>query len=128
MNSFTLRAVGALGRNPERISKGDTHYTRFQLVGDDYAGRDGDGQVREVVTSLWLVAFGALGEALCQNARTGDQLIVEAALRPDNWTEKTANQHPDPGFVLTGFRFGAPGWARQGELEDRAAYPSNSKE
>jgi single-stranded DNA-binding protein len=122
MNSFTLRAVGALACNPERLAKGDTHYTRFRLVGNDYAGRDTGGEAREVITSLGFVAFGALGEALSQNARKGDQLIVEAILRPDDWTEKTAN-HPDHGFVVTGFRFGAAGRARQCELEGRAAQP-----
>lgn len=128
MNSFTLRAVANLACNPERIAKGDTHYIRFQLVGNDFAGRNGGGRAREVITSLWFVAFGALGEALSQNARKGDQLIVDAVLQPDDWTANTADQHPNHGFVLTDFRFGAPGYARRGELEHRAVQHSNSEE
>jgi len=58
MNSFKLTAVGNLARNPELVAKSDTLYTRFCLVGNDYAGRDEEGAAREVVTSLWFVAFG----------------------------------------------------------------------
>ena len=59
MNSFTLSAVGNLARDPELIAKRDLTYTRFCLVGNDYAGKDEQGAAREVVTSLWFVAFGA---------------------------------------------------------------------
>ena len=52
MNSFTVTAVGNLAKEPELAVKGDTSYTRFCLVGNDYAGRDADGNVREAVTGL----------------------------------------------------------------------------
>src|SRR5438552_3652467 len=76
MNSFKLIAVGNLARNPELVAKGEMLYTRFCLVGNDYAGRDEEGAAREVITSLWITAFGALGEAIAKNALKGDQLIV----------------------------------------------------
>jgi single-strand DNA-binding protein len=69
MNSFTLTAVGNLARNPELVAKGDKSYARLCLVGNDYAGKDEEGAAREVVTSLWFVAFGALGESIAQHAR-----------------------------------------------------------
>jgi single-stranded DNA-binding protein len=69
MNSFTLVAIGKLARNPELVAKENMTYTKFCLVGNDYAGKDEEGQVREVVTSLWFVAFGALGEAIARNSR-----------------------------------------------------------
>ena len=40
MNSFTLTAVGHLARNPELVARGSMAYTRFCLVGTDYAGKD----------------------------------------------------------------------------------------
>ena len=52
MNSFTLTAVGQLARNPELVAKGSTAYTRFCLVGNDYAGKDDEGSPREVVISV----------------------------------------------------------------------------
>jgi single-strand DNA-binding protein len=115
MNSFTLTAVGNLARNPELIAKNDTSYTRFCIVGNDYAGKDEEGAAREVTTSLWFVAFGALGEALARNARTGDQLIVEAHVRANNWTDKQGEKQYDHSFIADGFRFGAPGKVKREE-------------
>jgi single-strand DNA-binding protein len=117
MNSFTLNAVGNLARNPELIAKNGTSYTRFCLVGNDYAGKDEEGAAREVTTSLWFVAFGPLGEALARNARTGDQLIVEARVRANNWTDKQGEEQYDYSFIAEGFRFGAPGKAKRGERD-----------
>ena len=119
MNSFTLTAVGNLARNPEFVAKNDTGYARFCLVGNDYAGKDEGGIAREVTTSLWFVAFGALGEALARNARKGDQLFVEARVRANNWTDKQGEKQYDHSFVVQGFRFGAPGKIKREELDGR---------
>jgi single-strand DNA-binding protein len=117
MNSFQLTAVGNLARNPELVTKGETAYTRFCLVGNDYAGKDEEGAVREIVTSLWFVGFGPLGEAIAKNARKGDQLIVEARIRSSNWTNEEGEQKYDHSFIVQGFRFGAPGKQKREELE-----------
>ena len=117
MNSFKLTAVGHLARDPELVAKDDTLYTRFCLVGNDYAGRDDEGAARETVTSLWFVAFGGLGEAVAKNARKGDQLIVEARVRANNWIDKQGEKQYDHSFVVEGFRFGAPGRTKREEFE-----------
>ena len=119
MNSFTLTAVGQLARNPELVARGDTAYTRFCLVGTDYAGKDDEGAAREVVTSLWFVAFGALGEAVARHSRKGDQLIVEARVRASIWTDKQGDKQYDHSFVVQGFRFGAPGRMKREERDAR---------
>jgi single-strand DNA-binding protein len=124
MNSFTLTAVGQLARNPELVAKGNTAYTKFCLVGNDYAGKDEEGSAREVVTSLWFVAFGALGEAIARHSRKGDQLFVEARVRGSNWTDKQGEKQYDHSFVVQGFRFGAPGRTKREERandRDRSA-------
>jgi single-strand DNA-binding protein len=117
MNSFTLTAVGQLARDPELLAKGDVMYTRFCLVGNDYGGRDEQGAPREFVTTLWFVAFGALGEALAKNARKGDQLMVEARVRSSNWTDKQGEKQYDHSFIVDGFKFGAPGPAKRKEFD-----------
>src|ERR1700730_5321015 len=117
MNSFTLIAVGNLARSPELVAKADLIYTRFCLVGNDYAGRVEEGSAREVVTSLWFVAFGPMGEAIARNARTGDQLFVEARVRASNWTDKQGEKQYDHSFIVEGFRFGAPGKAKREERD-----------
>jgi single-strand DNA-binding protein len=119
MNSFTLTAVGNLARNPEAVAKGDVTYTKFCLVGNDYAGKDEEGTPREVVTTLWFVAFGTLGDTIVHNARKGDQLIVEARVRANSWTDKQGEKQYDHGFVVQGFRFGAPGKVKREEREHR---------
>jgi single-strand DNA-binding protein len=119
MNSFEVSAIGNLAKNPELLSKGDSTYTRFCLIGNDYAGKDDDGSARELVTSLWFVAFGNLGEAIATNARKGDQLIIKAKIRANNWTDQQGEKQYDYSFVVEGFRFGAPGKVKRDEFEAR---------
>jgi single-strand DNA-binding protein len=116
MNSFTLHAVGNLAKDPELFEKGDTIYTKICLVGNDYAGKDEHGNAREAVTSLWFVAFESLGEAIAKNARKGDQLIIQAQVRSNIWTDKEGEKQYDLSFVIQNFRFGAPGRAKREEL------------
>ncbi len=119
MNSFTLTAIGNLARDPELSAKGDTTYTRICLVGNDYAGKDEHGNAREVVTSVWFVAFEGMGEAIAKNARKGDQLILQAHVRSNNWTDKDGEKQYDHSFVIQSFRFGAPGRIKREELAAR---------
>ena len=119
MNSFTLTAVGNLATEPELAVKGGTTYARICLVGNDYAGKDADGNAREAVTSLWFTAFDSLGEAIAKNARKGDQLILQAQVRSDNWTDKEGVKQYDHSFIVQNFRFGAPGRAKREELAAR---------
>ena len=119
MNSFNVTAVGNLAKNPELAVKGDTTYTRFCLVGNDYAGKDDNGNAREITTSLWFVAFEHLGESIAKNARTGDQLIVQAHIRSNNWIDKDGEKQYDHSFVVQSFRFGAPGRVKREEFARR---------
>jgi single-strand DNA-binding protein len=109
MNCFTLFAVGNLTRSPELVSKGETAYARFCLVGNDYVGK-------EVVTTVWFTAFGATAETIAANARKGDQLIVEARMQNNTWKDKNDATHYDHSFVVEGFRFGAPGKIKREEF------------
>jgi single-stranded DNA-binding protein len=119
MNSFKLTAIGNLAKNPELVAKGDVSYTRLCVIGNDFAGKDEDGSPREVVTSVWFVAFGGLGEAIANNARKGDQLILDARIRSNNWIDPQGEKQYDYSFVVEGFRFVAPGKAKREELELR---------
>jgi single-strand DNA-binding protein len=116
MNSFTLIAIGNLARNPELTAKDDTLYARFCLVGNDYGGRNEDGEARQVATSIWFVAFGHLAESITKNARKGDQLIVTAQMKSNTWIDRQGETQYDYSFIAQGFRFGAPGKAKREEL------------
>jgi single-strand DNA-binding protein len=126
MNSFTLTAVGNLARDPELLSKADRSYAKLCLVGNDYAGKDEEGAAKEVVTSLWFVAFGPLGESIARNARKGDQLILEAKVRASNWTDEQGEKKYDHTFIVQGFRFGAPGKLKREELDARRGEDARS--
>jgi single-strand DNA-binding protein len=117
MHSFSLRAVGNLANTPEIAAKGDVTYTRLHLIGNDYAGKDQEGATREIVTGVWFVAFGMLAEALVRTCRKGDQLILEARIRADNWTDASGDKQYDYSFVVDGFRFGAPGKSKRDEFD-----------
>ena len=119
MNSFTLIAVGNLAKDPDYAVKGDTSYARFCLVGNAYAGKDESGNAREAVTSVYFTAFENLGEAIAKNARKGDQLVVQAQVRANNWTDREGEKQYDHSFVVQSFRFGAPGRAKREELAAR---------
>jgi single-strand DNA-binding protein len=119
MNSFTLTAVGHLARNPELVSTAERSYTKLCLVGNDYAGKDEEGAAKEVVTSLWFVAFGPMGESIANHARKGDQLILDAKVRASNWTDEQGERQYDHSFIVQGFRFGAPGKQKREELDAR---------
>ena len=119
MNSFTVTAVGNLAKDPEVGAKGDTTYTKFCLVGNDYAGKDEYGNAREAVTTLWFVAFESLGEVIAKNVRKGDQLILQAHIRSSNWTDKEGEKQYDHSFIVQTFRFGAPGKIKREELAAR---------
>jgi single-stranded DNA-binding protein len=119
MNSFTLTAIGQLAKTPELISRAEGPYTRFCLIGNDHGGKAEDGSTRELTTSLWFVAFGALAETIARGARTGDQLILEAHIRANNWTDKQGERQYDYSFIVEGFRFGTPGKLKREELESR---------
>jgi single-strand DNA-binding protein len=128
MNSFNLIAVGNLAKDPELNVKGDTTYARFCLVGNDYVGKDDQGNAREVTTSIWFTAFEGLGEAIGKNARKGDQLIVQAHIRSNNWTDKDGERQYDHSFVVMNFRFGAPGRAKREQLARREEHEAGALE
>jgi single-strand DNA-binding protein len=125
MNSFTLTAIGNLARNPEVVTKGEHSCVRFCLIGNDYAGRDEEGGEREIATSVWFIAFGAIGEAIVRNVHRGDQLIVEAQVRADHWVDTQGERRRSHSYVVRGFRFGARGrTTREGLAEATAAEPA----
>ena len=119
MKSFTLIAVGHLASNPEVTEKGDTSYTRFCLIGNDYLGRDEGGDARELTTSIYFVAFGTIALVIARNVRKGDQLIIEGHVQSNNWTDKQGQKQYDHSFVVNSFRFGAPGRLSRDELDQR---------
>ena len=113
MNSFHLTAIGRLADDPTTGTNGDV---RFALIGDDYAGKGRE----PVTTTVYFVAFNGIGEAIAAHARKGDQLIVDAQLRANNYEKKGKTVY-DYSYIVQGFKFGAPGKAKRQALAEAVA-------
>ena len=74
MNSFRLTAVGNLARSPDCVDKGDTPYTRFCLVGNDYAGRD------EALAAIDAIAADYAGHSRAARELAGDCFAAERVI------------------------------------------------
>ncbi|MGF6766152.1 single-strand DNA-binding protein [Paraburkholderia sp. GAS33] len=115
---FTGRVASA----PVLSTHGETKVTKFTLIRNEYAGRDEDsGDSRERVVNIQFTAFGARGEAIAKNVMKGDQLIVEARLSNNNFTDGDDIERYGFNFVVSDFEFGAPGEAKREQLAKRRA-------
>jgi single-stranded DNA-binding protein len=103
MNSFTLRAIGNLSRDPEFVIRGEETYARFCLAGNDIEASNGGRPSRESATKIWFTANGSMGEEIVTKARKGDQLFVEAMAQ----TMMGSGSAYDHTFIVKGFMFGA---------------------
>ena len=107
MNCFKLTAVGNLARNPELGTTGDATFARFCLVGNDEIEEGEQTGPRHVTTSLWFFAFGDIALTIARHAGKGDQLILEARVVANQWTDQGGEKQLGHTFIVTGFKFGA---------------------
>lgn len=126
MNSFKLTAIGNLARNPELTVKGEIVFSRFCLVGEDYAGEGEEDGPREIVTSLWFIAFGKMAADIARQSRKCDQLIVEARVAANHWIDGRGQKQSGHTFIVTGFRFGATGKGNGPAASSRCAVPPDT--
>jgi single-stranded DNA-binding protein len=105
MSSFSVGAIGFLARNPEVFVAAEGTYCRFCMIAEDSTEDDEHGRFAVAAQSVSLVATHAIGAAIADSARKGDQLFVQGKIRKHHWTAKGSNE--DITFVVTGFRFGA---------------------
>ena len=122
MNSFTLTAIGQLADAPETGGEGERRFTKFALIGNDY---NGAGKP-DIATTVFFVAFNGMGDAIANNCRKGDQLIIEAQMRSNNWVDNNDRRHYDYSYIVQGFKFGAPGKIKRQELADAARETDDS--
>jgi single-strand DNA-binding protein len=119
-HSFQLVAVGHVAKQPELKQKGEHAYLNLCLVGNDYGGPDKE----EIVTSLFFTAFGKTASALAANVRKGDQLIINAHIRDNRFTDSESGEATYAvSYIVDGFIFGAPGAEKREEFA-RASQPT----
>lgn len=111
---FEGRAAAA----PELHTYGDTKVTRFRLIRNEYAGKDGEGNRKERQVSIPFTAFAGMAETLARNVMTGDQLMIEAKLSNNNFTDKDEVERYDYNFEVVEFTYGAPGAEKRKKLAE----------
>ena len=111
LNSFTITAIGNVGKDLELVGEGERAFTKISLIGND---RFGD---KESATSLQFTAFGTLAEILVRHVRKGDQLFLEGYVKNNTWVDLKEQRHYDNSFIISGFKFGAPGKIKRAEIE-----------
>jgi single-strand DNA-binding protein len=104
LNMNTLHFTGRLAASPTLSQHDETRVAKFTLIRNDYVGKDKP----ERVTSIQFTAFNGRAKAIADNARKGDQLIVQASLQ-NNTYEKGDETVYGYNFVVDSFEFGAPG-------------------
>jgi single-strand DNA-binding protein len=115
MNRFLF--TGRLTGKPQSRTHGETIVTTFRLIRNEYAGQTESGERKERVVAIPFVMFGPRGQVIATHALTGDQLIIEATIRVNNYT---VEDEPRYGydFVAEDFDFGAHGKRKRDELAD----------
>lgn len=114
MNIFIY--TGRLAAAPELRKNGDTSVARFRLIRNEYAGNDKDGNAKERTVSIQFAAFNRRAEAVAANAMVGDQLIVHAAVRNNNYTDAEGKERYEYNFEVEHWEFGAPGQAKREKM------------
>jgi single-stranded DNA-binding protein len=127
MNSFTLRAIGNLSRDPEIVIRGEETYARFCLAASGIEASNGGRLSRESATKIWFTAYGPVGEEIVTKARKGDQLFVEAIAQ----TMMGSSSAYDHEFIVKGLVFsakkGSPG-SPTTQASNRPTVPPSSSE
>ena len=115
MNSFTIFAVGNIATDLELEGEGERVRVQVPLIGNDYAGKDDEGDALERTTQLYFTAFGAKAKAIAAHCRKGDQLIVHGRVQANNYSRANKMVY-SYNFIIEDFKFGAPGKAKREEL------------
>lgn len=123
MNCFKLTAVGNLARNPELGTTGDATFARFCLVGNDEIEEGEQVGPRHVAMSLWVFAFGDIASTIARHAGKGDQLILEARVVANQWTDQGGEKRLAHTFIVTGFKFGARRGGHGSPVTSRSGVP-----
>lgn len=113
MNRFLF--TGRLADKPQSKTHGETIVTTFRLIRNEYAGQTEGGDRKERVVAIPFVMFGPRGQVIATHALTGDQLVIEATIRNNNYTVGDEERY-GYDFVAEDFDFGAPGKRKRDEL------------
>ena len=76
------------------------------------------GERREKQVTIPFTAFGGMAETLAKNVMTGDQLVIEAKISNNNFTDGEGKERYDYNFEVVAFDYGAPGAEKRKKLAE----------
>lgn len=114
MNKFIF--AGRVAAAPELKRTGSTTVVKFRLLRNEYAGKDDAGQAMERQVAIPFTVFGKRAEAISEHVLKGDQLIVEASIENNRYTDSHGEEKFDYNFIVSDFEFGAPGEEKRRQL------------
>lgn len=98
--------------NLTAIPKIQNGVAKFNLISNEYAGRDEKNVVKNRTVSIQFTAFGKTGEAIANHGMTGDQFIVNYRVENNNY-DKNGETVYSYNFIVERIEFGAPGKAKR---------------
>ncbi len=106
---------GRAASDPDINTHGSTTVTRLRMISNEYAGKDEDGQRKERQVSIPFSAFGKQAETIAKTVSTGDQLVIEANIRNNNYTDGEGKERYEYNFEIVTFEYGAKGKGKGGD-------------
>jgi len=112
--------TGRVAATPKLDIHGETRVARVRLIRNEYAGKDENGERRERQVSVPFTAFGRLAEMLADSVLVGDQLVIHATIRNNNYTDSAGVERYDYNYEVQDVEFGAHGQVKRQKLADKA--------
>lgn len=115
--SNTFHFAGRLAEAP--TLRGTAKVCRFRLLRNEFAGFDEANNRKERIVSIDFTAFGGLGETIARTVGKGDQLVIEARIINNNYTDDAGRQVYGHSFIVFGFDYGAKSKSNREALQEK---------
>lgn len=121
--------VGRVAATPVLKDCKGTKVTKFNLMRDEYAGKDEKGEMKLREVSIQFTAFSSLAQRINDYVMVGDQLIVEAKVYNNHYKDNEGIEHFGFSFEVKEIIFGSPGKKKREKLASQrgSLHEENSK-
>jgi len=117
--------IGRLTKKPELEVAGNSNVTRFSIaVSRKYKSQ---GETKEEVNFLDMVAWDKGAETICQYFDKGDSIIVYASAKQETWTDSKTNS-PRSKIVFRVEKFEFPPFARRKDNDGNSEPAQNNEQ
>lgn len=98
MNHVSI--LGNLTRDPElRYMPNGNAVVNFTIA-NNRKWKDGNGELKEEVSFIGIVAFGKQAETIGQHFKKGSPILIEGRLKQESWEDKKSGEKKSKTLVL----------------------------